>query len=370
MLKLFEPEQSEVREESPVPASDAPPKPRSPRLGARRLDLPTDVGELHLLVEELQDERSSSRWREAMWISIIVHLVIFILLANSTRIFPQSWFTPVQLAKVDTHQPTFLTLPPDAQKYIPKRPKTDILSDKNRVASSQNPNDYRPTPEEIERMRRQGRPGQQQAQQARPQTQQAAPPQQAAQAQPQQQPQRQQEPPAEAKLREPEQPPAPRPNPFGAPSQSAGSAIQDAVRAATSTRGFGSGGDYGAGIQRHAGLKDQAEVLSDTQGWDYGPYLARVVNAVRINWYKLIPEEAGPPFYRTGVVVIDFEIRRNGSVGPIIVRSGSGTTSLDHAAFGGITASNPFNPLPGEYKGDELKLRFSFHYLGPIRTTQ
>ena len=363
-MKLFETEQVEGRE----PAADV--SARRPRIGVRRT-LPMDVGELHLLVEELQDERSSLRWREAMWISIIVHLVIFILLAFSPRWFPGLFGPKVMLARALDHEPTFLTLPPDAQKYMSK-PKTNVLSDKNRVATSRDPNEYRPTPQEIERMRRQGRPGQS-AQQPRPQAQQA-PPQQTAQAQqPQQQaPQQQQrqEPPQEAKLREPEsQPQAPRPNPFGS-GESAGSAIQDALRAAVNGRGSGSGGEYGIGVQKHAGLKDQYDILSDTQGVDFGPYMARVVNAVRFNWYRIIPEEAGPPFYKTGVVMIEFSIRRNGSVGPVVVRSGSGTQSLDHAAYGGITASNPFNPLPSEYKGDDLKLRFYFHYLGPINRQQ
>ena len=326
-----------------------------------------DVGELHLLVEELRDERSSARMREAMWISIIFHLVVFLLFMLSPRIFPRSWFVQkVALTpQLTDKQPTFLTLPPDAQKYVQK-PPTDRLSDKNRIAQSQNPTPYQPTPEEIERMRRQGRPGQQQAK-----TQQRPVPQQMAQAQPQpQQPQQTQqparpEPPQEAKLREPETQPQPsKPNPFS-PSQSAGSAIQDAIRAAANGRGAGSGGEYGEGVRPHAGLRADYDVLSDTAGWDYGPYLARVVNSVRLHWYQLIPEEAGPPFYKTGVVVIEFSILRNGSVGPVIIRAGSGTNSLDHAAKGGITSSNPFNPLPPEFKGDDLKLRFFFHYLGP-----
>jgi hypothetical protein len=44
-----------------------------------------------------------------------------------------------------------------------------------------------------------------------------------------------------------------------------------------------------------------------------------------------------------------------------IVR-GSGNTALDRAAWGGITAGNPFPPLPKQFTGPYLALRFRFFY--------
>jgi len=40
----------------------------------------------------------------------------------------------------------------------------------------------------------------------------------------------------------------------------------------------------------------------------------------------------------------------------------SGDVALNRAAWGGITASSPFAPLPAEYKGPFLALRFRFYY--------
>ena len=40
----------------------------------------------------------------------------------------------------------------------------------------------------------------------------------------------------------------------------------------------------------------------------------------------------------------------------------SGDVALDRAAWGGITASNPFPPLPGQFGGQYLALRFHFYY--------
>src|SRR5438552_17783603 len=40
----------------------------------------------------------------------------------------------------------------------------------------------------------------------------------------------------------------------------------------------------------------------------------------------------------------------------------SGDVGLDRPAWGSITASNPFPPLPGDFTGPYLALRFRFYY--------
>jgi len=120
----------------------------------------------------------------------------------------------------------------------------------------------------------------------------------------------------------------------------------------------GAGGDYG-GSARTAG---NLEVLSDTQGVDFGPYLSRVLQAVRMNWYNLIPEAARPPLLERGKVSIEFAILPDGKVAGMRIASPSGDVTLDRAAWGGITASNPFAPLPSEFHGPYLALRFKFYY--------
>ena len=50
------------------------------------------------------------------------------------------------------------------------------------------------------------------------------------------------------------------------------------------------------------------EVLSDTRGVDFRPYLSKVVEAVRGNWHQLIPAEARKPELKSGKVVIEFVI--------------------------------------------------------------
>ncbi len=109
-------------------------------------------------------------------------------------------------------------------------------------------------------------------------------------------------------------------------------------------------------------MQSDLDILSDTMGVDFGPYLSRVLHDVRINWYNLIPEVARAPLMKRGKVSIEFAIMRNGQVAGMRLTGPSGDVSLDRAAWGGITASNPFPPLPGEFRGSYLALRFHFYY--------
>jgi TonB family protein len=101
------------------------------------------------------------------------------------------------------------------------------------------------------------------------------------------------------------------------------------------------------------------EILTDTMGVDFGPYLSQLLQIVRQRWYQLIPESAS---MKQGTVLLEFAILKDGSVSGLKVVQSSGDVMLDRPAYGAITASNPFAPLPTEFKGPYLGLRFSFYY--------
>jgi len=105
------------------------------------------------------------------------------------------------------------------------------------------------------------------------------------------------------------------------------------------------------------------ELLSDPMGVDFRPYLIQVLAAVRRNWWAVMPEAAR--MGRRGRVVIQFAVARNGTVPKLVIASGSGTDALDRAAVVGVSASNPFPPLPNEFKGDQIRLQFNFAYNMP-----
>ncbi|HEX3738697.1 MAG TPA: TonB family protein [Terriglobales bacterium] len=120
---------------------------------------------------------------------------------------------------------------------------------------------------------------------------------------------------------------------------------------------------------------EAVDVLNDTMGVDFSPYLRSVVKRVKQKWYKLIPEDARLPLMKKGNVAIEFMILKDGSVSDMkLVEGGSsGDPAMDRAAWDGIGASNPFPPLPSEFPGLHLALRFHFFYnpdTGAIRRTQ
>lgn len=107
-------------------------------------------------------------------------------------------------------------------------------------------------------------------------------------------------------------------------------------------------------------LGSAVELLSDPMGVDFWPYLVKVLNAVRRNWFAVIPESAR--LGRQGRVAIQFAISRDGAVPKLVIATPSGTEALDRAAVAGISASNPFPPLPIDFKGREVRLQFVFKY--------
>jgi TonB family protein len=315
----------------------------------------------HLLIQ-LQDDLERSRKREAAWISVIVHLLLFILLWQMKlieRYIPWHRAVAVPIMPAKDRDVTFLALPPDLQKPT-RRPNTNIQSDKDRIAMSRHP--------ELDKEQRRivapppgarGRSGPRAAQPA-PQTQAQSQPEAPAQAQPPA-PRPQFDTSQQARLQAPQQNNAKNVFSKYATGTSAGSVIQQATEAAAANRsaGGGQGGDFGLGTGAKGRQLGALEILSDTQGVDFGPYLQRILEDVRKNWYSLIPESAE---MKKGKLAIEFAITKDGNIADMRLVATSNDAALDRAAWGGITTSNPFPPLPSEFNGPFLALRFRFFY--------
>jgi TonB family protein len=341
---------------------ESPPEP--PRSDPAQLELyradqwETAYRQLHdfpTLLLQTQDELSRSRKREAFWMSLFAHALLLLLILHPPD-FAKYWFRrSVMLVKPvqQNREITFVDAQPDNLKV--KRPDTDKISDKNRIASTRQPRLNREELKKILDAARAGRPGP------------AAPP---VQPQPQPQAMAQTAPPQAAPQPAPTPPPnqtarlqSPPVNPknvFNTGPMSASRAIQQAANQAAATRGryVGDEGDLGPG-QRQWTARMGPEILSDTMGVDFGPYLEIVKREVRRTWIPLIPESV---LFKRGVVSLQFSILRNGQVAGLQYVSGSGDASLDRAAYGSITGSIPFPPLPKEFTGPNLTLRFTYFY--------
>ena len=309
------------------------------------------------LLIQARDDLARSRKREAFWMSLVAHFVLILLFANSDKL---AKYLPHRTVMIVANSPdkkdlTFLELPPDAQKVI-KPPKTNVMSDKTRIAESRNPRiDHQQLKKMLDAMKA-GRPSPAPQPQQPPAVAQAQPPQQEPQPKPP-------EPTTTAKL---QSPPIQQPrSPFDRRPMSAEQAINQAAQQAASDRaryGTGDDGNMGLGQRQPTARVGPYEITSDTMGVDFGPYMQRVLHDVRQNWYAIIPESAMPPLLKKGKVSIEFVILKNGQIAGMRYVLPSGDVALDRAAYGGITASNPFPPLPREFAGQYLGLRFTFYY--------
>lgn len=340
-----------------TPPNDAPPtqpvRVRTNRYG----DL--EEHELIHLLDALDDERARARFREAVYISFIIWLGIawFVLYGPQVIFHQPRLINPADVLKQRDKELTYLDMPSDIGKQLPKKP-TDVISDKDRRQQTAKPTIDKKTLEQLQAMRKAGAPG---ASTPAPTPQPPAP--QPAQPQPQQQ--AQQPPPAplpqhpvqQATVEAPR--PAPtRPN-FGNQSVSAGDAIRQAAQAAAQNRG--GGGDYGASIPvAHQGMNTGVDILSDTMGVDFNPYLRRILHDIYVTWLPLIPEEARPPLNKQGETLIRFTILPDGRIGAMHLDGSTQDQAIDRAAWGSITGVGQFPPLPKEFHGPNLELRI--HY--------
>ncbi len=326
-----------------------------------KTSLSTDTEELHLLIGELDDELARYRWREAVWVSLVIHAVLFTVAWTAPKWLPGKIRIIPGTNQSKNQTPTFLALPKDLQHVKPP-PKTDIISDKNRMAQTRVPV---PSKEVIRKLLEAQRPGpparpmppNQPAVQPQP-AQPAEQPQSVANAAQPQPPQPQ---PQVARAQTP--PPANNPNPFRVGSP--GSVVDQAIHSTAGSHGttrVSFGGDYGVHHERNSDPRGDLEILSDTMGVDFGPYLQRLKYQVQEHWYNLIPESAKAPLMKKGKLAIEFAILKDGRYAGLRIVSTSGDDALDRPAYGSITGSAPFQPLPNEFKGQYLLLRFKFYY--------
>jgi TonB family protein len=151
--------------------------------------------------------------------------------------------------------------------------------------------------------------------------------------------------------------------------------VEDAAREMARRGGGGLAvGDIGAGagglgeaLSGSSGVRQASslELLSDPAGVDFKPYLIQILSTIRRNWLAVLPESAR--LGRRGKVQIQFAVDRTGAIPKLVIAQPSGTEAFDRAAVAGISASNPLPPLPREFRGEQVRLQFTFLYNIPTR---
>jgi TonB family protein len=341
-----------------VPNSPPATPPEPPRLRRANRYEALETHDLLSVIEELEGDRNWASLREKVWIALIIHMVVFwFLLYGPKYILHIRVKDPSLVLRDREKQLTYLDLPPDALKQI-KPKNAPVISDKDRVQQTRKPTLDKKTLQQLEAMRRAGPPAPQ-SMPAPPAPQVPAPP--APQVAQQPQPPAQPLPNNQQSQIEAPVPAPTKPN-FQTGHTTVGQDLQQLARNARQG-GAQSGGDMGQGApSQHPGQVGMPDILSDTMGVDFGPYLQRVVYDTKRAWYPIIPEAAQPPLNKQGRVLIRFKILPDGSVKEMHLEGPSGDVSLDRAAWGGITGASPYPPLPKNFKGPFLELRFYFLY--------
>jgi TonB family protein len=312
--------------------------------------------ELIHLLDSIDDEIAKARFRESIYISVIICLALAwfafygprVLFHEGRIVNPKE-----EVTELNKKELPFIETPKSLIQKVPPKPKA--IAEQNHIAQTPHPDQKPPSP-------REGAPG---TPRPAPQT----------------------SPQPEAQQPEPRpQPPAPQPQPRPTQTQAANTPIPDAPRptqaAPQPTRpnfggqespqqamrdlanamARGQGGNYAAsGPSGHGGtLGAGAEILSDTLGVDFGPYIKRLLRILYDSWLPLIPEETRPPLNKEGSTLIRFTINKDGTVSAMHLDGPSHDQAIDRAAWGSITGVGQMPPLPKNFTGPNLELRIDF----------
>jgi outer membrane biosynthesis protein TonB len=353
-----EPIEREPVEAEPEPVEPEPVEPGAPLsfvphnlAGAKPIVIRTarygelEEHELLHLLDSIEDERARSRFRESIYISVFIWMVVAWLLLYGPRYL---WHAPELLNPADVLKQRELV-----QLNAP------VLSPQMRAAPKMTPKALdNKTLERLRAMKPAPTPTPTPAPAPAPEAAQptpAPPPPPVPTPQPARTP-----PPVVADAPTPQPPTRPS---FGTQG-SAGSSIQQAIRGAAS--GAGSTG-VPAGVGRGSPIGTGVDILSDTQGVNFNPYLAKIMREIYNQWIPLIPEEARPPLNKSGYTQLRITIMPDGSLhvqdgvhNGMVLESSTHDRALDEAAWGSVTGVGQFPPLPKEFHGPNLELRIRY----------
>src|SRR5579872_2418229 len=117
-----------------------------------------------------------------------------------------------------------------------------------------------------------------------------------------------------------------------------------------------------ASVRLAGAVQMQASIslLSEAYGFNFAPYLKRVMDTVRKNLASSVDR---------GLVTdqqslsAEFAVLRDGTMAGLRITSSSGDVALDEATRDGMAACSPLPSLPRTFKGQSLRLHFGLTYI-------
>lgn len=112
------------------------------------------------------------------------------------------------------------------------------------------------------------------------------------------------------------------------------------------------------------GRTQGVEVLTDTRGVDFGPYIRQVLQLESKAWHKLLAQDTGVAPTGQGWTLIRLTIAPDGTINAMHLDDSSHQPALDRAAWSSITSGGKLPPLPKGFNGPNLELRLRFNASG------
>ena len=94
-------------------------------------------------------------------------------------------------------------------------------------------------------------------------------------------------------------------------------------------------------------------------GSRYGWYVQALRNRISMNW---LMSTVSPSLTSAPRLFIAFDIMRDGTIAHVQLIQSSGIPEVDRSAQRAVLASNPVNPLPRDYSGNMISVKFYFDF--------
>lgn len=91
----------------------------------------------------------------------------------------------------------------------------------------------------------------------------------------------------------------------------------------------------------------------------YAFYVQAVKNRISSNWLQ---STISPNLTAAPRVYISFNILRDGTIADVQLQQSSGFPEVDRSALRAVMASNPLGPLPPDYPGNRISVKFYFDF--------
>lgn len=123
------------------------------------------------------------------------------------------------------------------------------------------------------------------------------------------------------------------------------------------------------GVTNQVKVAVRVVLLSNPQGVNFNSYLSEnVIPKIQREWSVQIQRISMTAAAKTGTVIIEFAIERDGSIADVKLKQTTQEQVLDDAVRAAILAASPFAALPAQFQGKDIAVRFQCDY-NPVPTT-